>query len=68
MCDRAHKKSTFTSHADWTDSSTHNKANNREQASDAFKIKQKDLGSKVLDQTDHSQHLPMQKTLSEAML
>lgn len=39
VCDRTHKKSTYTSIAEWTDSSTHSKANNQQKENDAFKIK-----------------------------
>lgn len=70
--DRTQKKSTFASHVDWTDSSTHTKVfqNDGSDGSTvtAFKLKQKCLSSSVLDQTDHSKFLPPSKAMSEAML
>ena len=68
LCDRTHKKSTFTSHVDWTDTSTHQKVYKNDASEsdtvDSFKLKQKCLSSQVLDQTDHSKHLPPAKAMS----
>ena len=62
------KRETYTSLADWKEEQAKKPPVNGFSKQDSFKVKQKDLSSQVFEQTDYTEHLPLTKQSSDAIL
>lgn len=58
----------YTSTADWKDEAAKERPKNGTGNQDPYRIKQNDLGSQIFEQTDYTEHMPLSKASSEAIL